>query len=141
MINWLRAQAWKVGAVGAGGAALLLGGCLIATSIELHQVEKRRDALHDEIHNEATGYVVRLATLRGNVAALDQGLSRQSESIYRLGAESATKLAAAEQAIAAAEGRLTKAQTSATKLLAPAKGADDCERFRDIDRRLLETLK
>lgn len=139
---WLEARVWQVGAIGASALALTLAVALGVTTLQRNGAARDRDALRAQIHAPVTGYIARLATCRGNVAALEGGLTRQNAAVDALRRDGAARIAAAEQRLAAAQRAAADARLRADRLLnAPLVEVGRCERFEEADARVLEALR
>lgn len=142
MMAWLEARAWQLAAIAAGALVVALSVMLFVNDVQLNKVQGERDQLHDAIHNEATGYVVRLNTCRRNVDDLEASVKRQSDEIERMERETEQRVANAEAAVASAKVATENANRRLARFLSESPmGSTVCERVEDVDRRFLELLK
>jgi hypothetical protein len=141
MLNPLGFLTWKIGTIAAGIIALSLVGALTLSKIEAHRLRVERNTLFDDIHNEATGYVVRLATSRNSVLTLETSITEQNIRIAELEIESANRIAESAQQIDAARADALAAQSRVAAILArPIVSAGRCDRVEEVDLRILEAL-
>jgi hypothetical protein len=61
--------------------AILLGIALSSVYLQKRHAENERDILHDRIHDEDTGYIVRLAQSRANAATLADAIDTQNTAL------------------------------------------------------------
>ena len=142
MMAWIEARVWQLAAIAAATLVVILSIVLIVSGLNLKRVERERDQLHDAIHNEATGYIVRLNTCQGNVSALEISIGDQNAKIMKLQEQTAARVSAAEAAVEAARTETQAATNRLNRFLSQApQGATVCERVDDVDRRFLELLK
>lgn len=132
----------KLLAGGLGLALVVSVGFNVSSALKLRDRNTTISTLDKQINDPKTGYVARLATCRSNNQLLQGGISDQNASLALGAAKSATALAKASQQVAKAQIETGKAQAKAADILSTApQGANDCERFEDIDRRVMESLK
>jgi len=81
-----------------------------------------------------------LRTCQGNFATLKAALQNQSDSIWRLGAESNLRLSQVQEMVKSSS-RATERALAASKIMAPPPVGDTvCERVQEVDARVLEML-
>jgi len=133
---------FKIAGVAGVAGTLILGFLLITTRIDLGQVKRQNRALDDRINNRDTGLVVQLAQSDTNVATLRIALARTRAELDAKAATDAARLAETSNRLAAAERDRERARRSSGSILATKPTGDTLEaQIRDIDARVLESLK
>lgn len=133
---------WRLATYGLTTIALGLSGALTLKTLEARRLETERDTLHDQIHNEETGYIVRLSTCRNNAATLEASIADQNERIAGLEAETADRLATGAATLTAIQDENADLRARLDDLLdRPVVGETVCERVEDVDRRIMEWLE
>jgi hypothetical protein len=137
----LAALTWKIGAIGASAIAVTLGGALIVTTLEARRLKSDRDTYYDQIHDEETGFIVRLATCRINTNVLESSIKTQNDAIALLETETETLLAdSAAQLRTAREEGSAAAIALVSSLSLPLTGDSTCERVEEVDQRFTQGL-
>ena len=130
----------KWGAVALG--ALLL---VIAVLSWIHRHDMRQQAIgaarvQATIDAPVTGWAARLATCKGNAAALQAGLDAQSKAAAQMSEADTAALASATVALHTAQAATVRAQGKVGRVLAPLPAGDACDRLNAVDARLMETV-
>jgi hypothetical protein len=98
--------------------------------------------LDKQINDPKIGLVARLGTCRASVTTLETALSQQNESIAISAAKGARAIAKATEAVAEAKTITRDAQRRVDAALADTiKGSTELERARDVDRKVMESLR
>ena len=139
---WLLKQAWKLATGGAAILSVLLGLALTASYLENRQLVRQIELAEKRINDPKTGYAARLAQSHTNEAQLQFNLDRQNQVLRSQESEAKVRLGATQQALNEAQKRSKDQAVLVRQLLAiPPKGDTLEDRYRDIDNRLLESLK
>lgn len=135
---WLAAQGWKLATGGAAIASIILGFLLAQTYFENRQLVRQVEVAA----KQASVLQANLAQSHTNTATLQVNLDRQNLALRTQELEATTRLRETEQALEAARRESKEQAARLRKILAtPPKGASVEDRYEDIDRRLLESLK
>jgi hypothetical protein len=146
LINGALGLKWKI-LTGAGVAATVIMGIalLIAYSDNAHlqKVARNQDILINGNPDTGTpGYVQKLAQAETNTQQLKSAIDAQRVAFEAKAAKDAAVLADTTRLLSAAQAETRDARAAAAKLLAsPAHGDTLDARVRDVDARILETLK
>jgi len=133
---------WKL--VAGGGIILLLivSGFLLYAQIENRHLARVNAELDARINNPTTGLLVTVAQCRTNAETAIGAVEQQNSALATRAAESARALADTTAKLEAAQ-KLTRAAESrvAVLLSRPPVGVTLEDRVKDVDARLLESLK
>lgn len=144
--GWARALLTSRPFLMAAAFALTLG--LATALLHLGAARADRDRLTAAIADPERGYVrqvadanERLGACRSTVASLNGALELQNRAFAAKAAEDAAKLDETRRLLAEARAAAGRARAKAAAILGrPLSGATVCERYEDVDRRLLESL-
>lgn len=133
---------WKLIAGGAGLALVGVSLALGSEMIENRHLTKLNTNLGARINDPETGYVRQIAQAQTNAANLQGQIDTQNRAIQTLSDNASTALAESSRKVAAAQVQTRKAEAQVAVLLSrKPQGATLDERIRDVDARVLETLK
>lgn len=136
--GWLLSQAWKLATGGAVIASVVLGFFLAQTYIENRQLVRQIEVATQE----AMDLQADLAQSHTNTATLQVNLDRQNLALRTQEAEAEARLRVTEAALEEVRKQNKEQAERLRKILAvPPKGATVEDRYEDIDRRLVESLK
>lgn len=142
ILDTLTGWKWKLAA--GGGILLLLAvsGLLAYAQIQNHYLAGVNAKLDDRINNKSTGLLVTVAQCRTNAETAIGGIQHQNALLLAQSDKDKAALAETTRLLAIAQAQTKKAEAQAAVLLATKpRGATLEARVRDVDARLLETLK
>lgn len=137
MLNLTDLLPWKIFTGIAAAASLVLAFFLLLAHAETRSLTKtvaNRDATIKTLNAD-------VAREQQNAATLTSTLKQVRADLEAKAAADAAKLAETTAALKTAQANTVAARASAARLAAPAKGDTLDARVRDVDARLLETLK
>ena len=142
MFGFLSGQLWKFATAGAALIALGLSLALLNASIENRSLTKQITVAEKRINDPKTGLVVRLAQAETNVVTVRVALTRQNEQLKQHSAQAEARLALLSAQLSDTQRRNRRNLDKINKLMAlPPQGPQPIDRYEDIDRRLVESLK
>lgn len=140
--NWLASKAFKIIGVASTIGVIVTGFMLVTTKIELHIVRSDRNALYKRINDPVNGLVVQLAQSETNTATLKLAAERTIAVLREKAASDALTLADTQSKLAAAQQTSVRAREQSAIILSSKPKGDTLDaQIRDVDARLLETLK
>lgn len=133
---------WKLGAVAATASLIAVSGLLAYAQIRNYHLVAVNAELDSRINDPATGLLVTVAQCRTNAATAIGAVEQQNAALETQAAESKRALASTTAQLATAQRATRAAENSVAVLLSRPPAGDTLEdRIRDVDARLLETLK
>lgn len=128
---------WKIATAFGVSAALILGFLLLTARMDIRSLNKtveNRDKQISVLKED-------LAQARTNVATLEGAIVDQRARLEARAAADARQLADTTTRLGVAQRDAATARATAGRLAAPAVGSTLEDRVRDVDARILETLK
>jgi hypothetical protein len=130
---------WKVGAIAGGVAAAALG---VTALVQHFQIETLNKAINDP----KTGYLTQVAVARqdaaqahANAKTLSASLDVENARIEKISADDAKTISDLRGQVAAALKQVDARKAQVAQILnAPLTGRTTCDRYDEVDHRLLE---
>lgn len=133
---------WKLGAVAAMVSLVAVSGFLVYAQIENSHLVKVNADLDRRINDPKSGLLVAVAQCRTNTENAVGAIERQNAALVAKSKADAATLAEATRRLAIAQTESRKARLIADRLLSrKPQGSTLDAQVRDVDARLLETLK
>lgn len=134
---------WKSATFGAAIVAAFLGLALTQSYLENRHLVQQFAQSERRINDPDTGYVVQLAQSRMNAAGLKVSLDRLNVTLLEQASVAKTRLLETSKALDEAQRKNKENEARIRRLLlaTPPKGNTLEDRYEDIDKRLLESLK
>lgn len=130
-------------ALGGVGAALVAALSFnVVQLVENRHLARDNTVLAAQINDPQTGYVVKLAQARTNVATCATAVERQNVIVREQSAKGATAVAAVQKRYDTEHAARVRAESAAAAFLArKPRGATLADRVKDVDAQILEDLK
>lgn len=133
---------WKAGAIAATASLIAVSGFLVYAQIENSHLAKVNAALDARINDPKTGLLVAVAQCRSNTETAIGAVEQQNRILTEQSTRDTAALAEATRQLAIAQAESKKARAQVAVLLSrKPQGATLDAQVRDVDARLLETLK
>lgn len=140
--SFITGQLWKLMTGAAGVLTLVLAFFLFQANIENRTLTRQIQVTDKRVNDPKNGLLVQLERERINTVTVREGLTRQNNSLRAQAAEDARNLALVSSQLATTQRENRQNLERITKIMAlPPQGSLPIDRYDDIDRRLLETLK